>query len=705
MALATGLSAPSQETQLPVPSGGLTAPPSSAPLASASAPSANPQQGADPLAPVMARIYQGESGGNPNALYGGGNFGFPNWAGRMGPAGISHAAGLAQDQPGTWHDAVVGWMAANPGQPAPNFNNPKDQDKVNRFLAVKTYYEKTGRDLISDARAGKVDYSALAGLWPSLAAAGHAAPDSTQANRVREAKYAEAADLDKAAQAAIKQIGDVGGDISKAMERVRAAQDKAEQAQAATLAAIGKPPKQPELDAVQHLGSLATVVGILGGLFTRAPMRASINGMAAALEAYNAGDQRAYQQAYGNWKTQTDMLFKIAQLNANNVKDILYAEDMGINERRALLDSTLRAAGLSQLADAARTQGEGIILDWEEKMQAAQQAYQTHIDTLENTQAWRQAQLDAKSTGKWEVVSGTDPKGNPIQYRYNPDTAQATDLTGQPLPFTPTGAAKVGASASGMTQFTDADKKFWARVIAEGGSFPPGLSRTAAGSQFVQSVMKDIPEEVGSAGGLIASKAGVQADQASLRNMTKMADAATSFERTAILNFDKALQLAPDAVPSSLGPYFNRWIMDGETMFGDPTVPPYVTAMLTGANEYAKIMSGSTGSTGSTVDSRREAAQLFSPYLSLPQIKAVVAVAKYDMDNRKQALYGQIDDIKGRLQTSGGTGPTTGESLSAAAPGALPVPVQHQADPDGTKYRGSDGKVYVKEGGHMLPVQ
>ena len=649
----------------------------------------------------MARIYQGESGGDPTKLYGGGNFGFPNWSGRMGPAGISHAAGLAQDQPGTWHDAATGWMAANPDQPAPDFNKPADQDKVNRFLATKTYHEKTGRDLISDAQAGNVDYSALAGQWPSLAKGAPGFPDSSQANKIREFKYTQAADLDKAAQAAIKQIGEVGGDISKAMERIRAAQDKTEAAQEATLSAIGKAPKQPELDAVQHLGSLATVVGILGGLFTHAPMRASINGMASALEAYNSGDQRAYQQAYGNWKTQTDMLFQVAKMQSENVREIVYAEDMGINERKAMLDATLRASGLSQLADAARTQGEEVVLDWQEKMAASQQQYQLHKDTLEQTQAWRQAQIESKSSGKWAVVSGTDPTGNPIQYRYNPDTAEATDLTGKPLPFTPTGAAKVGSSASSGTQFTDADKKFWAKVIAEGGSFPPGLSRTSAGSQFVQSVMKEISSQTGSAGDLIANKATVQADQGSLRNMTKMADAATSFERTASLNFDKALQLAPDAVPSDLGPFFNRWIMEGETMFGDPKVPPYVTAMLTGANEYAKIMSGSTGSTGSTVDSRKEAASLFSPYLSLPQIKAVVAVAKYDMDNRKSALYGQIDDIKGRLRSSESTGPTTGKSISGKSPEAgLPPGVPPGSTKAGTKdgnpvYKGPDGGLYM----------
>jgi hypothetical protein len=55
-------------------------------------------------------IKQRESGGNYNVGYGGADlsnapldqYGFPQWPGKMGPAGMSHAAGAYQFQPGTW---------------------------------------------------------------------------------------------------------------------------------------------------------------------------------------------------------------------------------------------------------------------------------------------------------------------------------------------------------------------------------------------------------------------------------------------------------------------------------------------------------------------------------------------------------------------------------------------------------------------------
>ncbi len=123
----------------------------------------------DPLAPVMATIAGGETGTDPNAyraLYGGGHFGFPQWEGRAGPAGISHAAGKYQFQPGTWKLAATEYIAS--GNPVPDFRNDADQEAVGRFWAERTYKKNTGRNLVDDAAKGAVDYSALAGEWSSL---------------------------------------------------------------------------------------------------------------------------------------------------------------------------------------------------------------------------------------------------------------------------------------------------------------------------------------------------------------------------------------------------------------------------------------------------------------------------------------------------------------------------------------------------------
>jgi hypothetical protein len=286
-------------------------------------------------------------------------------------------------------------------------------------------------------------------------------------------------------------------------------------------------------------------------------------------------------------------------------------------------------------------------------------------DAAERNQIRGQVKREASGTvgaGGWSILTDPtkkDESGNPIQYRYNTATGEATTLDMKP--YQPGGAQKVGTSSSSdMGSFTDSDVKYWAGVLKNGGHFPPGFTRGRGGPQFVQRVMHEVGA-TGDPNDFITNQATVKADDRSLSNMTKMADAATSFERTASQNFDTALRLAKDAVPTDWGPWLNHWVMTGETQMGDTNVPPHVTAMLTGANEYAKIMSGSTGAQGSTVDSRREAAELFSPYLSKGQIERVVEIAKTDMQNRKGSLYGQIDDIKNRLRSAGSPAPT--ESL------------------------------------------
>lgn len=217
---------------------------------------------------------------------------------------------------------------------------------------------------------------------------------TSQIEKVREAYGREATNLDAVAKSIIKEIGSSRGDLNEAMARVRLAQDKADEAQRAALKAIGNAPAQPDIDGFKHMGGLATLVGIFGGMFTRTPMLSSLNAAAAAIEAYNDHDREKYKIAYNNWKTQTDMLFKIADMTQGRVRDIMYNEQMGMNERRALLDATLRAAGLSQLADAARANGEGVVLQWMENMQAADLAHRDRMAQIESNEKLRMMMLE-----------------------------------------------------------------------------------------------------------------------------------------------------------------------------------------------------------------------------------------------------------------------------------------------------------------------
>jgi hypothetical protein len=254
-------------------------------------------------------------------------------------------------QTGSWTAALTAYLTGKTGIPPP-------AEVLRDNHAYATAYHNAG-------------YTANDARWQGFV-------DDAQAGYRQKA-----ADASAAMGEALKQIK--AGDITlgEAMTRIRAAQDKADDAQQTALQAIAQQPKAPVMDGVKHLSGLATIVGVLGGLLTRQPMLASLNAGAAAIEAYNSGDLRNYQLAHDNWKNQTDLLFKIAGMQAQRVHDVMGEEDIPIQWQHAKLDSTLRAMDLGMVADQARIEGSNVALDWAYKIDQAQlerERYQREYD-------------------------------------------------------------------------------------------------------------------------------------------------------------------------------------------------------------------------------------------------------------------------------------------------------------------------------------
>lgn len=111
----------------------------------------------------------GESGGDYTILYGGGHFSgfakFPQWAGKQGPAGPSHAAGRYQFEPATWYEQQekLGLLDFSPAS----------QDAAAWDLACSVYLRRVGRSLPADLAADHLELvaTALRKTWTSLSAA------------------------------------------------------------------------------------------------------------------------------------------------------------------------------------------------------------------------------------------------------------------------------------------------------------------------------------------------------------------------------------------------------------------------------------------------------------------------------------------------------------------------------------------------------
>lgn len=235
-------------------------------------------------------------------------------------------------QSGSWSSALTGYLTGNSNQPPP-------LDVLQQNDAYRTAYRNAGYTAEDQLHQGNVD-------------------------KIRRAYDEKAAHANEGLKEALKQLNSGEGDIGKAMEQIRRAREKSDAAQDAAMKALQQQPKAPVIDGVQHINGIAVLVGLLGGLMTKAPMLASTNAAAAALEAYNAGDLRAFHIAHDNWKDQTDYLFKIADMNAQRVRDVISEEKLPLDEKRAKVDALLRAMGLQQVADDARISGLETVEKW-----------------------------------------------------------------------------------------------------------------------------------------------------------------------------------------------------------------------------------------------------------------------------------------------------------------------------------------------------
>lgn len=629
------------------------------------------------------------------------------WGGDRGPDGRpTSAAGPGQWERDTWRDEAKKIAALGI---EPNFGDMAQQRWAMWDLGSRSYQARTGRNLQADIQAGKADWQALGSVWqglqsgvaPHLVSGSYNPPAQGLVDQIMRNMQAEQPGM----QEAISEAKDLHS-MARAM--------------AAKWMADGDKPPQNMRQAWSQWGTVAGALALFGGLFGHGHMVAALGAAGSMLQAANSADQQAYDRSYKQWQDHLNNGIKAIEMLNKEAMDIITDSKLGYDQQVAQLQILSTAAGVQQKLDPQSAENiqrqldkanavNGIIKmnnidasfrnkvsewvadpanaskvvtdpatgqktappDVQSKLRAAaeQEAKPDNLGAIE-----KQIQLAAYSTalenGKKQYYDAhPEAQGKPIPAKdMEGIELQARVTAGMPGAVS---AQKQNQANAAVAAFTDSDVHYWANVVRAGGALPPNLGRTASGSQLIARIMKEVGA-TGTPGDFIEAHATVHADSSSLNNLTKMTDAAVSFERTARENFDLALNLAPNAVPSDLGPFFNRWIEEGDKMLGDPNVPQYVTAMITAANEYAKIMSGSTGAQGSTVDSRKEATELFSPYLSYPQIRAVVAVAEKDMENRKGSLYGQIDDVKARLRAAGTHEPTAtqgqGRPVEAAQP-------------------------------------
>ena len=360
--------------------------------------------------------------------------------------------------------------------------------------------------------------------------------------------------------------------------------------------------------------------------------------------------------------------------------------------------------------------------------------------------------LSQDTKGTWQPMldpANTDARGNPTPYFYNNRTMQARTPGGQP--YAPGGAQKMGSGANTQPNpLTPDAADLAARTYLSTGQVPGGFGGTAMRSQILNRAGDIAKEDGHTVSDYLEGRATYKADSSSLTAVTKQKNAAQGYERGASKEFDLAVSLLPKTPEPLNSQLLTRWVRSGATQFGDIQVPQYQAALVSALNEYAKVISGATGAAGATEGAREEALKLIPAGATSEQVPAIVDTLKKGMQLKINGYDDQISQIRGQIRTPGGAaasgkgerqelprarvdeggsapqpassdisylrahpdlaqrfdarfGAGTAAKILGGGEEAPAVPKALLGEKDGTRFRGSDGKIYVKRGNQMVP--
>jgi len=213
----------------------------------------------------------------------------------------------------------------------------------------------------------------------------------------------------------------------------------------------------------------------------------------------------------------------------------------------------------------------------------------------------------------------------------------------------------------------------------------PGISGAKARQEILARAANQASAENTTLSESIASG---QADASSLKKVTQMLDAVTSFENTANANLDIYLQAAKRLYDTN-SPLLNKPLREiDEKVLGSEDLAALRAARNVAFTEVAKVTNNPNLSGQLPVTARNEVFDLAGENATLGQIYRVAQVLKTDMANRHRYLDQQNEAVKTRL--GGGRKPGSPATTTPAAP-AAGTGMTRTATKDGRKARTTDG--------------
>ena len=153
----------------------------------------------------------------------------------------------------------------------------------------------------------------------------------------------------------------------------------------------------------------------------------------------------------------------------------------------------------------------------------------------------------------------------------------------------------------------------------------------------------------GDVNAIVSGTAGTKAEASALGSQTKQYEAAKNFSDT----FDKNAQMAlefSNNIARTKSPMVNQLIQSWQTSgVQDPELKAFKNSTETAVNEYAKIMSGSTGSSAVSVAAAKHAREMLSTADSPEAFNRGLQTLRQEADNRLESFKTGTGNIRNRL--------------------------------------------------------
>jgi hypothetical protein len=460
---------------------------------------------------------------------------------------------------------------------------------------------------------------------------------------------------------------------------------------------------------MEKFGSAAMVFAGIASAFSKTPAIASLNAGAAVLQAINDGDEKAYRDAHAAWKENTELAVKRFNMQREIYSDTnaLFDKDISLWKAKLIENATRlgdqQALNLLQHgqypqffeAEAHRAKAMEAMLgakehfDTYELRRQAQQASFAEIDDALGTAGMEKKRFEELSQeerkrfnlsvktkdlaqkmllanpndlgyaiahGVVEFAKREQREPNEQELNHIRQEANAHLYSGNRY-----GATLMGAGYTPDQPLSPAREEV-AKSIATYRQSPPSpyamgrpenqelMARANVLSEEINGAPYDVKKYKGMEG---ASKTAAGADTRALSNslnkQIEMQTALESFEKTAIKNLDKLVDLAKKVDKTGV-PIIEKWIRAGRQSTGDPDVSDFNLQWTLTTPEIARIITSPRLVGQLTDTARNEVHNAIQSGASVKQLQHARDLLVGDFERRRQSTNEEIATIRKQLK-------------------------------------------------------